>query len=106
MLEDVAAFFRRFHHELEAFPHFDLAGELGERRRPQRNLKGRIGLWWLHDRWSNGVMESWSNGTQRFITSLLQYSITPSRLVRDSLSAPARCRAAARYNRPDRTRCG
>ena len=43
VLEHVAALFRRFHHQLQPFAHFHLAGELAEHRRPQRNFKS--GIW-------------------------------------------------------------
>ena len=42
VLEHVAAFFRRFHHEFQPLADFYLAGELAEHRRPQRNFEGWI----------------------------------------------------------------
>ena len=41
VLENVAAFLRGFHQDLEPFTHFHLAGELAEHRRPQRDFERR-----------------------------------------------------------------
>ena len=43
VFEHVAAFLGRFDHQLETLAHFQLAGELAEHRRPQRNLES--GVW-------------------------------------------------------------
>src|SRR5258707_1346348 len=43
VFEDIAALFRRFHHQFQTLPHFHLTGELAEHRRPERNLES--GVW-------------------------------------------------------------
>ena len=48
VFEDVAALFRRFHHQFQTLPHFHLTGELAEHRRPQRDLESGVWFRRLH----------------------------------------------------------
>jgi hypothetical protein len=48
VLEDVSAFFGRFHEQLETLTDLRLAGELAEHRRPQRDFKSGIRLRRFH----------------------------------------------------------
>src|SRR5205085_10558013 len=42
VFEDIAALLRRFYHQLQALAHFELAGELAEHWRPQRDFEGGV----------------------------------------------------------------
>src|SRR5204863_1518011 len=48
MLEHIAPFFCRFHHQFQAFTDLHLTGEFAKHRRPQRDFESDIWFRWFH----------------------------------------------------------